>query len=310
MRFLIIGAGALGGYYGGMLLKGGADVTFLVRPRRAAQLAERGLVIREPGDVFTTPVKTVQAGTVGGPYDVVFLACKAYDLDSAIDEFAPALAPDGAVLPVLNGINHIEILSDRLGVGFVLGGVTRFSVVRNADGEIDRPGVGAMQTSFGELTGDRSRRCEEIHAAFTAGGVPCMLSDSIVAEMWGKFSGFAGATAVAVLTRGRAGEIARAPAGADFAAAALDEADRVTSAAGYPMPAAIKNMYIGVMKQPDSVAAPSMLYDIENGRPTEFEHIFGDLVRRADQLGVDAPILRAALCSLQIYEARLRSRNA
>jgi hypothetical protein len=78
LRFLIVGAGALGGYYGGMLLRGGADVTFLVRPRRAAQLAERGLVIKEPDGEFTTPVKTVLSGAVGGRYDVVFLACKAY----------------------------------------------------------------------------------------------------------------------------------------------------------------------------------------------------------------------------------------
>src|SRR6266496_3519150 len=117
MRFLIIGAGALGGYYGGMLLKGGADVTFLVRPRRAAQLAERGLTIKSPEGGFATAVRIVQSGAVGGPYDVVFLACKAYDLDGAIDDFAPVLAADGVVLPVLNGINHIAVLSNRLGAG-------------------------------------------------------------------------------------------------------------------------------------------------------------------------------------------------
>jgi 2-dehydropantoate 2-reductase len=117
MRFLIIGAGALGGYYGGMLLQGGADVTFLVRPRRAAQLAERGLVIKLPEGDFKTAVKTVSAGAIDGPYDTVVPTCKAYDLDAAIDDFAPALSPDGAVLPVLNGINHVNVLSDRIGAG-------------------------------------------------------------------------------------------------------------------------------------------------------------------------------------------------
>jgi 2-dehydropantoate 2-reductase len=109
MRFLIVGAGALGGYYGGMLLRGGANVTFLVRPRRAAQLAERGLVVTMPDGKYKTPVKTVLSSALGGPYDVVFVACKAYGLDDAIDDFAPALHSDGAVLPVLNGINHIAI---------------------------------------------------------------------------------------------------------------------------------------------------------------------------------------------------------
>ena len=123
MRFLIIGAGAFGGYYGGMLLKGGADVTFLVRSRRAAQLAERGLVIRRADGEFMTPVKTVRADALDGAYDVVLLACKAYDLDTAVDDFAPALSPAGAVLPILNGINHIETLAARLGRERVLGGL-------------------------------------------------------------------------------------------------------------------------------------------------------------------------------------------
>jgi 2-dehydropantoate 2-reductase len=304
LRFLIVGAGALGGYYGGMLLRGGADVTFLVRPRRAAQLAERGLVIKEPDGEFTTPVKTVLSGAVGGRYDVVFLACKAYDLEGAIDEFASSLSPSGAVLPVLNGINHIARLSERLGAGRVLGGVTLFSVVRTPEGEIVRPGVGAWQTLFGELTGERSARCEEIGAAFAAGAVPSTITHTILAEMWAKFSGFAGASAIAVLTRARAGEVAAAPAGARLVAAALDETARVTAAEGYPQPAAIREMYIRAFSQIGSDAAPSILFDIENGRPTEGEHVVGDLVRRADRLGVDAPILRAALCSLQIYEAR------
>ena len=203
MRFLIIGAGALGGYYGGMLLRGGADVTFLVRPRRAAQLAERRLVIKMPDGEYSAPVKTVLSSAVGGPYDVVFVACKAYGLKAAIDDFAPALRSDGAVLPVLNGINHVAVLSERLGAARVLGGVTLFSVVLTPEGDILVPGVGKTgQTSIGELTGERSARCEQIAGAFVAGGVPATISDNIVAEMWAKFSCFAGATAVSVLDSG------------------------------------------------------------------------------------------------------------
>ena len=215
MRFLIIGAGALGGYYGGMLVKGGADVAFLVRPRRAAQLAERGLVIKMPDGEYRAPVKTVLSSAGGGPYDVAFVACKAYGLDAAIDDFAPALSSGGAVLPVLNGINHIAVLSERLGAARVLGGVTLFSVVLTPEGDILVPGIGKTgQTSVGELTGERSARCEQIAGAFVAGGVPATISDNILAEMWAKFSCFAGATAVSVLTRARAGEVAAAPAGA------------------------------------------------------------------------------------------------
>jgi 2-dehydropantoate 2-reductase len=308
VRFLIVGAGALGGYYGGMLVTGGADVTFLVRQARAAQLAERGLVIKRADGEFKTPVKTVTAGAIDGPYDVVLVTCKAYDLDAAIHDFASALSPNGAVLPVLNGINHIALLSDRLGAGRVLGGVTSFSVVRTSEGEIMVPGRGSGRTSFGELTGEHSPRCEAIRAAFAAGGVPSTVSDHIVTEMWEKFSAFAAAAAIAVLTRARAGEVAAAPAGAGFVDAALDECARVTIAEGYPPSVAITDMYRRGFSVIGSNTAPSMLYDIENGRPTEAEHIVGDLVRRANRLGVEVPILRAALCNLQIYEARRSAR--
>jgi 2-dehydropantoate 2-reductase len=251
----------------------------------------------------------VTAHAVDGPYDVVFVTCKAYDLDAAIHDFAPALSPGGAVLPLLNGINHITVLSDRLGADRVLGGVTFFSVVRTPEGEIVVPGRRSGRTSFGELTGERSPRCEAIRTAFTAGGLPSTVSDHIVTEMWEKFSALAAAAAIAVLTRARAGEIAAVPAGAGFVDAALDECARVTTAEGYPPSAVLTDMYRRGFNVIGSNTAPSMLYDIENGRPTEAEHIVGDLVRRADRHGVGAPILRAALCNLQIYEARRSARG-
>jgi 2-dehydropantoate 2-reductase len=204
MRFLIVGAGALGGYYGGMLLKGGADVTFLVRPRRAAQLAEQGLIIRRAEGEFRTPVRTVRAGAIDGSYDVALLACKAYDLDAAIDDFAPALSPAGAVLPILNGINHIETLVARFGRERVLGGLGM------VNGELTPEGVIAFRLaadnhiSFGELDGQLSGRCEDIRTAFATGGVPSTVSDRIMAEMWGKFCGYAVAATLATLTRARA----------------------------------------------------------------------------------------------------------
>jgi 2-dehydropantoate 2-reductase len=269
-----------------------------------AQLAERGLVIKTPDGEFRTPVKTVSAEGIDGSYDVVLVTCKAYDLDGAINDFAPALASDGAVLPVMNGINHIAALSDRLGAARVLGGVASFSVVLTPEGDILKPGAGKGQTSFGELTGERSVRCEEIGAALVAGGVQATISDNIVAEMWAKFTGIAAAAAISTLTRVRAGEIAVAPAGAAFVSAALDETARVTTAEGYPPLAAIIELYRSHYAQIGSNAAPSMLYDVENRRPTEADHMLGDLVRRADRLGIEVPIPRVALCNLQIYEAR------
>ena len=162
MRFLVLGAGALGGYFGGMLLKGGADLSFLVRPKRAAQLAEQGLIVKSPGGDIKRPVKAMLSGEIDGYYDVVLLACKASDLDSATEAIAPALGEDSAVLPLLNGISHISMLVDRFGPHRVLGGATFVNALFSPDGPIIRRSLGPDQISFGELTGERSARCERI----------------------------------------------------------------------------------------------------------------------------------------------------
>jgi 2-dehydropantoate 2-reductase len=304
MQFLIIGAGALGGYYGGMLVKGGSDVTFLVRQRRAAQLEEHGLVVKLLDSEYRTPVKTVLADAVGGPYDVALVACKAYGLDEAIDDFAPALAADGAALPVLNGINHIETLAARLGRKRVLGGVGMVNAELSPEGAIGFRLAADNQIAFGELDGERSARCEGIHGALAAGGVPNVVSDRIVAEMWGKFCGYGAIAAVATLVRARAGEVAVVPSGGAFVAAAFAECARVAAAEGYPPSPEIEGFVRGLYGRLGSDYRPSIAVDIEAGRPTEGEYTIGDLVRRADRLGVEVPILRAALCNLQIYEAR------
>jgi 2-dehydropantoate 2-reductase len=304
VRFLIVGAGALGGYYGGMLLKGGADVTFLVRPRRGAQLAEGGLVIKRAESEFSTPVKAVSAGAIGGPYEVVLLACKAYDLDAAIDDFAAALSTDGTVLPVLNGINHIETLAARCGRERVLGGVGMVNAELSPEGAVAFRLAMDNHISFGELDGQRSARCLEIQHAFAAGAMPAAVSDRIVAEMWGKFCGYAAVATLATLTRARAGEVAAAPSGAAFVAAVLAECDQVIAAEGYPPPPEIGNFLRGLYSRLGSDYRPSIAVDMEAGRPTEGEHTIGDLVRRAERRGLDTPILQAALCNLQIYEAR------
>ena len=305
MRFLILGAGGLGGFYGGMLLKGGADVAFLVRPRRAARLAARGLIVKNPEGDFVAPVRTLLAGEVDGPYDIVLLACKAYDLESAIEAIAPAVGPQSAVLPVLNGISHITILTDRFGDHRVLGGMSLVRAELSPEGDIVRPeGSGLGKTSYGELNRERSARCEAIRTAFAAGGVAGTICDDILAEMWSKFCGFAAVATIAALIRARAGEIAVASAGAAFVDLVFKECARVTAAEGYPTPPEMGDLVRGMFSQAGSTYGPSILWDLKNGRRTEGEHTVGDMVRRADRHRLQVPLLRAALCNLQIHEAR------
>jgi 2-dehydropantoate 2-reductase len=305
MRYLVLGAGALGGYFGGMLIKGGADVTFLVRPARAAQLQRDGLVVRtQDGDEVRSRVKTVQAGQLDGTYDAVLLSCKAYDLDSAMDAIAPAITERSVIVPVLNGVRHIDVLKERFGAGRVLGGLTVINAALMPDGSIQQSQVRVNITAIGELDGSTSSRCAAIKAALEAGGIPVQITDNITVMMWEKFFAFTASAAIASLTRSRAGVIARTAAGASFVSAVIDECKRVVTALGHPPLPAFNAaaQIIGLFAQPNSTYGPSMLIDMEDGRPTEGEHTIGDLADRAAQAGIDAPLLAAARCNLQAYE--------
>lgn len=306
MRFLIVGAGALGGYFGGRLLEGGADVDFLVRPRRAAQLEQGGLVVRTQDGDIRRPVRTVQAGAVTGPYDLVLMACKAYDLDDAMTAIAPAVAGECAIAPLLNGVRHIDVLSARFGQRHVLGGLTAVNAALTADGEIVRSPVRIEMTAFGELDGRLSDRCQGLQSAFAAGGMKADASAAIMAAMWTKLVGFGSIAAIATLCRARAGAIARAPTSRALVEAVLGECAAIATAEGYPPPSSIMDTVRGLYAQPDSGYGPSILVDMEQGRTTEGEHTVGDLVERASRHGVAAPILTAARCNLEIYEAQRR----
>src|ERR1700756_2467083 len=137
MRILVVGAGAIGGYFGARLAAAGRNVTFLVRPKRAEQLARGGLFVRSPnGDVKVAPPPVGTEATLRDPYDLVFLSCKSFDLEGAMSSFARAVGPDTAILPMLNGMGHIDTLQKRFGAGSVLGGQCQISTTLDAEGRV------------------------------------------------------------------------------------------------------------------------------------------------------------------------------
>jgi len=305
MRYMVLGAGALGGYFGGMLIKGGADVTFLVRPKRAAQLHRDGLIVKlQDGSELRTKVKTVQQDQLNGTYEVILLSCKAYDLDAAMNAIAPAMTEKSVIVPVLNGVRHIDVLKERFGPERVLGGLTVINAALMPDGTVQQSQVRINITAIGELDGRLSDRCMTIKAALEAGGIPVQVTDNILAMMWEKLFGFACGATIASLTRSRAGVVASAAGGASFVSAVIDECTRVVTELGHPpMPAFnAAGQLAGLFSQPDSTYGPSMLIDMEDGRPTEGEHTIGDLADRAAQARISAPLLAAARCNLQTYE--------
>lgn len=311
MKFLILGAGALGGYYGGMLIKGGADVTFLLRPKTAAKLDKFGLKLRLKNGDFQPPIKIITPDMQKNQYDIIFLTCKAYDVKGAINSIAPSVGPKTAVLPILNGINHIDMLAERFGAHSILGGVTQFLVNQADDGTIlpTLHGSGGQKTLFGEMLSGTSQRCASILDEMKKTMPDTAISDNILKKLWAKISGAGASFAVASLLHARAGKVAAAPAGHNVVAGIFDECAAICLAEGYPPPDGMRNVLLNdLWGKINSDYGPSLLADIENGQPTEGEHVIGDLVRRAKKFKLKTPLLEASLCRIQIYERGLQER--
>jgi 2-dehydropantoate 2-reductase len=301
MRVLVVGAGAIGGYFGGRMLQGGRDVTFLVRPKRASELASAGLVIKSPnGDVTLKNPPTAQADTIKGAFDVVLLSCKAYDLDDAINSFAPAIGPNTSVIPMLNGMLHLDTLDKKFGRERVLGGLCAIAVTLNEQREVVH--LQPMQSlNFGERAGGMSDRVRAIAEVFgtVSGAAP---TEHVIQDMWEKWVFLCSIAASTSLMRGSVGAIVASPGGRDFLLGILDECSAVAKAAGHEPGGPFFQRVKGMLTAEGSPTTASMFRDIKAGAKVEADHVVGDMIARADAAKIPVPKLRTAYTHLKVYE--------
>jgi 2-dehydropantoate 2-reductase len=301
MRILVVGAGAIGGYFGGRMLQAGRDVTFLVRSKRASELASAGLVIKSPnGDVTLKSPPTVQADGIKDKFDVVLLSCKAFDLEDAINSFAPAVGPNTAIIPMLNGMQHLKILDDRFGAERVLGGLCAIAVTLNEKREVVQ--LQPIQSlAFGERDGKPSERVHAIAGAFSAvnGAAP---SQNVIQDMWEKWVFLASIAASTSLMRAPVGVIVASPGGRDFLLGILDECSAVAKAAGHEPAGPFFQRIKGQLTAEGSPMTASMFRDIKGGAKVEADHVIGDMIARADAAKIPVPKLRVAYTHLKAYE--------
>jgi len=303
MRILVVGAGAIGGYFGGRLLEVKQDVTFLVRERRAIELAGSGLQIQSRhGDVNIADPSSVLAEKLDTPFDLVLLSCKAFDLDSAIASFAPAVGPDTVILPLLNGMRHLDILSQRFGPERVLGGLAMISTVLEPGGRIAHLNDFDV-VAFGERDGSRSARVEAIAATFSGARFTSRLTQTVLQEMWEKWVFIATCAGLTCLMRAPIGDIVTAGA-ADLCTSLLSECAAIAGSQGFPPSPSSLQQSQALLTAPGSGLAASMFRDIERHAPTEGDHMLGDLLQRGEGKGVSSPLLRVAYFHLKSYEAR------
>ena len=304
MKILVLGAGAIGGYLGGRLTEAGADVTFLVRDQRRAALDREGLHLRSVFGDLDIPVATVDAAELAPEYDLALLACKSYDLDSAIAALAAGLSNEALVLPVLNGLGHIDALNGAFGRTRVLGGTIKLSATRLTDGTIKHMNDWHW-LRFGEQAGGLSDRVLAVKAAFDGAiGLEAVALEDVMQEMWEKFVHLATAAAMTCLMRANTGQILATDEGAALFQEMLETAASIARASGYPPSDAFMESYRALFADRQGNYATSMLRDIEAGNRTEGEQIIGLMLQRARDLKIDSTLLTAAYAHLKAYEAR------
>jgi 2-dehydropantoate 2-reductase len=303
MKTLILGAGGIGGYFGGRMAQAGADVTFLVRPKRREQLARDGLVVESPLGNMKMPVKTVLAGELAPGYDVVLFTCKAYDLDSAMEAIAPAMVGQTALVPLLNGLAHFERLDARFGAASVMGGTAHINVMLRPDGVVWHGDV-LQNMLFGERDRTTSPRALALDELAKKAGIGGGLSDNIVQDLWEKMVFLSALAATTCLFRGNVREIVGAPGGREAMRRALAANAAIATAEGRaPRPTALQR-FNERLTDPEGLWSASMLRDLEGGGQVEADHIVGWMLERARKHHLDDTILSMAYTHLKTYERR------
>jgi 2-dehydropantoate 2-reductase len=305
LRFLVVGAGAVGGFVAAHLADAGYDVTVLVRPRRAALLRDEGLRIASRDQTSVLRPSVVTAGELTSGYDAIVLAVKSDDLEGAMADIEPAVKPPAMIIPFLNGMAHVEILTGRFGSA-VIGGVLRVATELTGDGTIQVLAP-TFEVELGELDGSPSARVDQLASAFRDAGADVAVPGNIVDAMWAKWVFIASLGAVTSLMRATVGEIVAVPGGQQFARSVVAETAAAAAACGHPVPAGPLRVTEDAVTAAGSPTTSSLTRDLVDGRRTEVEAVLADLAARARTAGSATPLLDLAVLALRIHNRQIAS---
>ncbi|HEX8703999.1 MAG TPA: 2-dehydropantoate 2-reductase [Myxococcaceae bacterium] len=306
MRFAIIGAGAVGGYFGARLIRAGQDVTFLARGRHLSAIRERGLKILSPSGDFTVQARAESEPTRVGPVDVVMLAVKTYDNASALPTVRALLSqagPGAAVLPLQNGVDSPGELAALVGEQAVLGGSAYISTAVTEPGVITQTGT-HQRITLGECFGDTSRlspRVEALRDALASAGIHVQAVADARVSLWDKLIFLAPFAGLLGCARLPLGPLWSQPASRETYLAAAAEVARVATAEGIAIETRLEQLERTVDQLPPDIRA-SLLVDLEQGKPIEVEALLGSVVRRGRAAGVPTPVMATFYGVLKPHE--------
>ncbi|WP_417218327.1 2-dehydropantoate 2-reductase [Arthrobacter sp.] len=305
MRTLIVGAGATGGAFGARLQEAGRNVTYLVRARRAERLRRDGLRFVSPDGDRILPVQVLTADQEAKPFDLVVIAVKATGLDAALRDVGPFIGPGTAVLPILNGLRHVDLIRD-LPTGIPLGGLVKIVAT------LDEEAAVVQMTALASMTigtFDGSQVPGGLVDLLRVPGIDLAVSGDVMQSLWDKWAFIAAAGVVSCLFRNTVGNILEA-GGLGHIEAAIAEAESVAAAAGFATTGSSHDQSIGLLTEPGSAFTSSLYRDVIAGHAAETEHILGDLQSRARHLGVVTPLLDLTLVQLRAGEVAGRNARA
>lgn len=300
MRILIVGAGATGGALGARLITGGHDVTFLVRDRRASQLTADGLRFRAPDVRVVHSVRAVTTLDGAGPFDLVIVTVKAPALDAVIPTLTPAIGPETRIVPLLNGMAHIDELEHAF-PGQTLGGIVKIVATLDEDATVVQM-TPLFSLTVGGLHDDPVP--DQIRRTLDVTGITLDVAHDIASRLWEKWAFIAAAGVITCLFRGTIGDILAA-GGEVQILRAIAECEQIAEAAGHPVSGAGHAQSLALLTEPGSAFTSSLYRDLQHGDPVEAEHIIGDLATRGAALETPAPLLHAALLQLRTHHQSL-----
>ncbi|AQU78127.1 ketopantoate reductase family protein [Planococcus faecalis] len=303
MKILIVGAGAIGGYFGGRLVEKGEDVTFLVRANKKEILEKTGLNIRSKnGDLQFSP-KLITKSDNSKPFDVVLISTKSYQLTTAIEDVQPFVGPETMILPLLNGIAHLQILIRAFGEEKVLGGLCFVESTLSDDGTIVQTSP-VHQLVYGERTGQQTERIGKLELAFKGTKAEFVKSDDINQDMWHKYLFITAMSGITSMMETSIGPIRDLETGQHVIRVFLEELVAIMEKIGAPIAPAIAETQFQRINDMSAEMKSSMQRDIEKMQPTEAEHLQGYLLGKAKEVQLSVPILEIIFTKLMLYEQR------
>ena len=303
MNILIVGAGAVGGYYGACLARAGLQVSYLVTPRSLPVIQKRGLIVKSKGETWTIHPKVSASPAELTPCDLIIIAVKRYDTEAVLNALQPVLKEDSILLPLQNGVDSEEDILKRFPHAHVLGGIAFIGVKSEEPGVILHQGAGSL--SIGELDGSESERLQTVVRIFKDAGVPAKPSRDIYKAKWQKLCWNAVFNPLTVILNGPMDYILDSKDALEIVYGLFNEIRSVAERKGIMLSADLMDEHIAVTQKLRGFHT-SMYEDFVRGRPTEIDYFNGYVCREGVRLGVPVPVNCTVVSLVKAISCRSR----